>query len=221
MNRSLLFLLLGACLLFSGCAKMTTKQDEFPKMYEEQPRSILVLPPMNQTSAADAKVYYSTTIAEPLSYHGYYIFSIPVVTEILQHEGVYDAEMLYNSPVTKLGEHFGADTVLFTKITHWDTVYFVLGGTLTVGFDCELRSTKTNEELWKYRGVVVIDLAGGSSDILSRIVITAINAMATDYVPYARMANAHIYSTMPAGPYSKRHMADGSDKFPDQTLEKE
>ncbi|NIS74702.1 MAG: hypothetical protein GTO08_05375, partial [Deltaproteobacteria bacterium] len=45
-------------------------------MYQEQPLTILVLPPMNETTAADAKEYYATTIAEPLSLQGFYVLPI-------------------------------------------------------------------------------------------------------------------------------------------------
>ncbi len=208
--------LLVLCLSAFGCAKMVTKQDRFPEMYSEQPKTILVLPPMNETTAADAKAYYTTTIAEPLSFNGYYVFPVPIVEELMQQEGLYDTELIYGSSVHKFKEHFGADAVLFTKIKKWDLVYVVIGGSLTVGFESELRSTDSDRTLWKYNGQVVVDLSGGSGNIFVAIVATAINAMATDYVPYARMANYQTYSTMPVGPRNPRYMQDGDDQLVDQ-----
>lgn len=53
--------MLLAFLTLTGCAQRTTKLAEFPKMYEEQPHSILILPPINESTDAEAKDYYSTT----------------------------------------------------------------------------------------------------------------------------------------------------------------
>ena len=98
--------------LLSACApKMSTKLAEFPLMYEERPASILILPPMNESTAADAKEYYSTTIQEPLAFTGYYTFSYPITSEILKMEGIYDTELLVNLPLSKFKEYFGADAV--------------------------------------------------------------------------------------------------------------
>ena len=214
--RKLIPFLLLFCIAMTGCAKTVTKQECFPGMYAEQPRSILVLPPMNETTAADAKAYYTTTIAEPLSYNGFYVFPIPVVTEIMQHEGLYDTELLYGMPIAKFKEQFGADSVLYTKIKEWDLSYYVIGGTLTVGFDCELQSTTTNAVLWQYKGRVVVDLSGGSSDLIGSIISTAINAAISDYVTYARVANYRTFGTMPVGPRNERYMQDGQDQLFDQ-----
>src|SRR4030067_3610572 len=95
---------------------MVTKGEKFPLLYEEAPSAILVLPPINQTTAANAKEYYSTTIQEPLSFTGYYGFPYEVTTEILKMEGIYDTELLKQLSLQKFREYFGADAVLFTTI---------------------------------------------------------------------------------------------------------
>ncbi|MFK4765176.1 GNA1162 family protein [Desulfobaculum sp. SPO524] len=219
MSVRLMAVVLCAVLL-GGCAKTVTKQDRFPGMYEEEPTSILLLPPMNQSTAADAKQYYSTTIQEPLSQSGYYTFPMPITDEILKQEGVYDTEMLYNLPVNKFKEYFGADAVLFTTIRKWDLVYMVIAGNLTVSFDSEIRSTTTNRVLWKYNGTVVVDLSGGGGadpiSLVFKAVVTAVNCAAADYVPYAKLANYRAYSALPVGKYHARHMKDQSDKIIDQ-----
>ncbi len=86
-------------LILAGCGpKMVTKSKTFPLMYEEAPVTILILPPMNESTAADAKEHYSTTVQEPLSLWGYYVFPYEVTSEILKMEGIYDAELLRDMP---------------------------------------------------------------------------------------------------------------------------
>ncbi len=209
----------------TACApKMSTKLAEFPLMYEENPVSILILPPINESTAADAKEYYSTTIQEPLAFSGYYTFPYTIIAEILKMEGVYDAELLANIPLSKFNEYFGADAVLFTTIKQWDLSYMVLASILTVSIDCKLKSTTSDQALWEYTGTVEVDLSGnysggGIAGLAIKIVATAIITAMADYVPYAQQANYRALSTMPYGNYHDQHNKDQEVQFVDQTPE--
>ena len=203
----------GVLLLVSGCASKVTKKEAFPTMYQERPLSILVLPPINETTAADAKEYYSTTLAQPLTSMGYYVFPIEVVTEMMQHEGAYDTETLVNVAPQKFKEYFGADAVLLVRITKWDTAYYVVGGHVTVGVNCLLKSTTTGAELWKYNGVLTVSTSGnpaggGLIGLAVNIVVTAVKTAMADYMPVARQANAIVISTIPYGKYHPLHGQD-------------
>ena len=73
MKRLYAYALIPALLLgltLAGCAipQKVTKGEEFPLMYQEAPRSIVILPPMNETTAAEAKDYYMTTIEQPFAH---------------------------------------------------------------------------------------------------------------------------------------------------------
>jgi len=210
-------------LIFTGCgATYVTKGAEFPKMYEQQPRSILILPPMNESTDAEAKDYYMTTTEMPFALMGYYTFPTEMVSDIMKQEGVYNTELLYNMPLDKYYEYFGADTVLFTRIKKWDVSYMVLASKLTISIEAKIMSTKTSEELWKYTGTVVVDLSGGNTGggiagLIAKAIVAAVNTATADYVKYARQANGRIIYTLPAGPYSKMHMKDQSVRLIDQT----
>lgn len=220
-------LLLGVlallCLSLSACApKMVTKGDKYPLLYEEQPTSILILPPINESTAAEAKDYYATTIQEPLSFWGYYVFPYEITTEILKMEGIYDAELMKTLPLQKFREYFGTDAVLFTTIRKWDLVYMVLASSLTVSIDCELKSAKSNATLWRYNGTVVVDLSGGSSGggiagLIAKAIVTAINTAMADYVPHARRANYMALRSLPYGKYHQLHGKDKAQQFQEQT----
>ena len=214
-----------AILLLSACApKMSTKLAEFPMMYEERPASILILPPINESTAADAKEYYSTTIQEPLAFAGYYTFPYQITSEILKMEGIYDTELLVNLPLSKFKEYFGADAVLFTTIKKWDLSYMILASTLTVSIDCKLKSTTSNQILWKYTGTVVVDLSGGNAGgglagLIVKVVVAAVQSAVADYAPYARQANYRALTSMPYGKYHSEHNKDQQVQFVDQTPE--
>lgn len=201
--------------------QMTSKASKFPLMYQETPVSILILPPINESTAAEAKEYYSTTIQEPLAYSGYYTLPYPITSEILKMEGIYDSELLVNLPLSKFREYFGADAVLFTTIKKWNMSYVVLASNLTVSIECVLKSTKSNQILWKYTGTVVVDLSGGDSGngiagLIAKAIVTAINSAVADYVPYARQANYIALSTIPYGKYNSQYNKDQQFQFIDQ-----
>ncbi len=212
-------------LLFTGCVpKMTTKGQEFPGMYSEKPRSLLIMPPMNESTAADAKDYYATTIEIPLAFHGFYVFPYEITSDVLKQQGIYDSELLYTMPLNKFYEYFGADAVLFTKIKKWDTSYMVLVSSLTVSIDAEIKSTKTSQVLWQYNGTVVVDLSGGDTGgglagLIEKVVVTAVNTAAADYTTYAKQANARFIGSMPYGYYHPVYLKDQDSKVQDQTPE--
>jgi hypothetical protein len=228
--RYLAILFLGVFLLFmTGCApkiNTITKGDKFPKMYDQQPRSLLVLPPMNESTDAEAKDYYMTTVEMPFALMGYYVMPVEIVNDVMKQEGITNTEMLYDLPLNKLQEYFGADAVLYTRIKKWDTSYMVVASTLTVSVDSEIVSTKTSEKLWAYNGTVVQDLTnrsnggGGLAELIVNVVATAINTAAADYVKYARIANFRLITSVPTGPYHEAHMKDQGVQIIDQTPKK-
>lgn len=204
----MLSVLLSLALTGCGSKKQPVTFEEFaPGIYEEQPKTIVILPPMNATTAADAPIYYSTTIYSPLVLRGYYVFPYDVTTRILMDNGFISTEELLNNSLEPFNEYFGADAILFSTIHKWDLAYAVLAATLSVDIECTLRSTKTGKDLWNIRKNIVIDLTGRSSsgnplvDLIAQAVATSIAAAAADYVPYAYQLTHAIALTLPSGPY--------------------
>ena len=204
--------LLLVALFFSACASSrptTTKMAEFPHMYDDRrPLSILMLPPINRTTASDAKELYATTPAPLMTNHGYYFFPPLVVFDLMKQDGIFDTETLQEVPPQKFKEKFGADAILLVEITEWNTSYIVVGGSVTVGFNMTLRSTTTGEELWKRRAIVVTDTGGGNNNsgngaagLIAKMIVAAVKTATTDYMPIARAANARAVASLPYGRY--------------------
>lgn len=207
----------------TGCQTQdpVTRSEAFPIMYTEQPHVLVVLPPINLTTSADAKEYYATTIAEPLNQRGFYVVPVEVVTDILESQGLTDTELYEQMPMRRFGEAFGADAVLFTRIHQWDKNYMVLSSTLVIQIEAYLKSTRTDQELWRYTGTIVADLSGGSSssgnllaDLIAQAVVSAIATAAADYVDYANLANNMLLSSMPVGRYHSLYLQDRDTVVP-------
>jgi len=209
MKKLFLIGLLG--ILMSGCVSQAPKRDLYATMYQDLPKSVLVLPAINHSTAADAPNLYASTVAQPLANAGYYVMSTEITQRFLQNEGLVDGEQLLSVPVQKFQQIFGADAVLYVTIEKWDTNYFIIGGNVTVGISYVLKSTKTGNVLWTYANQIVMDTSGDSNNgggLLGALIATAITTSTQDYVPIARNINYMALGTIPFGSYHKDHGKD-------------
>jgi hypothetical protein len=211
-----LLLLLLLPLSFFSCTPQLTKLDAFPDHYAEDPLSILVLPPVNNSTAADAPDLYSTTILQPLAEAGFYVLPVQPVHQLLYEQGIEDVSTIENLPLAAFKEFFGADAVLYVVIDKWDTSYYVIGGSVTVALQFHLVSTLTGLPLWDYSGNITVDTTaekqgGGLAGLLVQVLETAVNTAVADYVPIARDINFQCLEAIPAGSYHPRHQQDQKD----------
>jgi hypothetical protein len=200
-------------LLISSCAQkeLITRDAQYPKMYEERPLTIAVMPPINQTNHVEAKDYFYTTLYTPLCEKGYYVYSPMMTMEMFQAESAYDAEMFLEGDLSQFRNVLGADAAMFTIIKSWNRNK--VGGSLTAGVEYILRSTKTGETLYHREGLISLDTSvnsnnGGLLGALVDLAATAITTSATDKVEAGRRCTRFVLSDMPEGKYGLNYDKD-------------
>jgi hypothetical protein len=202
-----------AVVSLASCSTPTTLSQQYPGMYEEKPLTIAIMPPINQTTHAEAKDYFYTTMYMPLCEKGYYVYSPYLTMEMFQQESAYDAEMFLEADLTPFRNVLDADAAMFTIIKDWRRNN--VGGMLTVKIEYILRSTKTGQTLYTREGEIRVDTSiyGGSGGLgaLVGMIATAINTAATDKVVAGRKCTAFVLSDLPAGKYSPMHEKDASN----------
>ena len=202
-----------AVVSLASCSTPTTLSQQYPGMYEEKPLSIAIMPPINQTTHAEAKDYFYTTMYMPLCEKGYYVYSPYLTMEMFQQESAYDAEMFLEADLTPFRNVLDADAAMFTIIKDWRRNN--IGGMLTVKIEYILRSTKTGQTLYTREGEIKVDtiIDGGSGGFgaLVGMIATAINTAATDKVVAGRKCTAFVLTDLPAGKYSPMHEKDASN----------
>ena len=211
--KHVLFTLLAAILLSScGSKEVVTKGDRYAGIYNENPHSLLIMPPINRTEDVEAKDQMYTSIARPLGECGYYIIPPQMSMDVLKQESAYDAEEFIDKPLNKFHELFGADAVVFTEIKKWKK-RAVVAPIIDVEVRYIIKSTKTNEIIFDRECYTEIDLSVESSGgLLGFVVAKAIqiaNTAKTDKVVAARLANYLVFRDLPHGDYSPKH---GKDK---------
>ena len=208
MKKNILFLL--TAIIVASCTTPKTLGEQYPAMYEEKPVTIAIMPPINQTTHAEAKDYFYTTMYLPLCEKGYYVYSPYLTMEMFQQESAYDAENFLEADLSAFRNVLGADAAMFTIIKSWKRSN--LGGNLTVDIEYILRSTKTGQTLYTREGKIKVDTSvnggGGGLGAIASVIATAINTAATDKVVAGRKCNVFVLSDLPAGKYSELYEKD-------------
>lgn len=167
------FLLLGApfaLLLFSGC--VTVEPYDYTALNQSQPRSILVLPPINESPDEAGTYGYYTTITQPLAELGYYVFPIALVDEFLKENGLPTPYEMHQVPLDRLNEIFDADAVLYLRLTDYGTRYAVIRSATRVSAEARLLDARSGQLLWD--GVLTAEHSPGSGGGIVEALVSAL-----------------------------------------------
>lgn len=155
--------LLAALGLGTGCA--TPEMYDYSAYLEHTPRSILVLPPMNESVEVQATDVYLSTITRPLAERGYYVFPVALVERLMQENGLPTPFEMHQVSLQKIHEVFGADAVLYLTIEDWGTSYQVVQSVSTVALRGKLVDVETGLVLWEGRAKLQQSSGGGGGPL--------------------------------------------------------
>lgn len=202
--------ILASGLLLAGC--QTVKPYDYTNFRAHPPRSILVLPPLNESTAIEGTYGYLTTVSRPVAERGYYVFPVAVVDQFMKDNGLPGAAEMQQAPLAKVAEITGADAVLFLDLKQYGAQYKVLSSVVTVEVNAKLVDTRTGILLWEGHGVAQQG-SGGSGSLLGDLVAAAISQALNKHSDRAhqvsRLANANLFfpeqTGLPYGPYSNKY----------------
>lgn len=190
--------------LMTGCASTPSTPVALDPNW---PRSILVMPPLNESIEVNAPYTYLATITQPLAEKGYYVLPVAVIDQLLKENGRPTPDEMNTVPLEKIREHTGADAVLYGVITEWGQKFQVISSSTVVTVQLRLVDTRSGLQLWegKAHGQRSSD-SGGGSDLLSAVVNAVASQVAgtlSDYTPELARSATH------------NAIYDGSGKLPD------
>lgn len=139
---------LALALLVTGCTTANKKSTDYSAFRESKPRSILVLPPKNQSPDVSASNSLLSVVTMPLAESGYYVFPVAVVSETFKQNGATHPDDISSIPLKKLHDTFGADAVMYISISDYGTSYQVLNSDTRVTATARLVDARTGKELW-------------------------------------------------------------------------
>lgn len=198
------------CLLVIGGCN-TVKPYDYTNFRAHPPRSILVLPPLNESTAVEGTYGYLSTVTEPIAERGYYVFPVEVIDQYLKQNGMPTAGEMHQVPLNKVRDIIGADAVLFVTLKQYGSKYVVLNSVTTVQVEARLVDTRTGIVLWQGTGMAQQNASGSGSllaNLIAAAVTQAINSKTDRAHQVSRLANANLFypkeTGLPYGPYSPR-----------------
>lgn len=194
-------------LILTGCA--TNEPFNWSPFIAADPKSILVVPVLNNTVDVDAPLYALSTLSVPLAERGYYVFPVNTVKVVLEQEGLYQGESVKELGSEVLSELFGADSVLYVEIDQWDAKYALLATTVTVDINYVL-DDKSGNQIWAEDVTMKYTPQQSSSgnplvDLVAAAITAGITRAAPNYIPLMQQANEAAFvkgkRALPDGPY--------------------
>ncbi len=196
----------------SGCAT----PPDYTAFRAYRPRSVLVIPPLNDSTDLKATYGVLSTVTRPLAEMGYYVFPVAVIDQFLKENGMPTAGEMNQIPLRKVDEIIGADAVLYLTVNQYGTKYAVLDSSTIVRMHARLVDVKTGTLLWS--GVVDVhqSSSSGSSDLVGMLVSAAVSQVVSHSVDEAHnvavTASAKLFTTrnkgLLYGPYRPEYGTD-------------
>jgi hypothetical protein len=193
-SRRSLWRCCAALLIAGGCAPPTPT--DYSVYRAHVPRSVLVLPPLNQSVHVNAPYSYLSTISQPLAEAGYYVFPVAVVDAFMKENGLPTPGEMHAAPLDKIGEVFGANAVLYVLIEDYGQKYQVLSSTTIVKAQAKLVDVPTGVTLWEGRAQVAQSSGDSGGGIVGMLITAAaaqvIQSTSDGAHPLAAQANAQM-----------------------------
>jgi hypothetical protein len=163
--------------LGSGCASSPDTQD-YRAYRERLPKSVLILPPLNNSLEVQAPYVYLSTVTRPLAECGYYVFPVAIIDAFLKENGMPTPGEMHAISLDKIRKVTGADAVLYVTINEWGQQYRILSSTTVVRVDARLVDTATGATLWTGSAQAAESSGDGGGGLVGMLVAAAIDQIA-------------------------------------------
>ena len=176
-------MIVSVSMLVGGCA--TNQLYDYSAYKQSRPRSILVLPPVNNSTDVSATYSMLSQTTYPLAEAGYYVFPVTLVNETFKQNGLNVPADIHAVAPSKLKDIFGADSALYITITQYGTKYIMIDSVTTVSADAKLIDLKTEKILWQGTATATNkegknDSSGGLMGVLISAVINQVVSSVSD-----------------------------------------
>lgn len=185
--RPFLFLLFAAQLLLTGCVTVPPK--DYTAFRQSNPRTLLVLPPVNETTEVIAPYSLLTTVTRPLSELGYYVVPVVMADHFLKENGLNLPAEMHEAPLERLQSVFGADAVLYITVEKYGSKYQLISSNTMVHARARLVDARTGVEIWQGRTETVY---AGQAGLIEALVEQVVNKLVDQAHNVAAMASLQL-----------------------------
>lgn len=189
-----------------GCVSTPQQGKDISAYRQHMPKSILVLPPVNDSPDVKASYSYWSTVSMPVAEAGYYVFPMALVDHMFKENGVSNGNDAQSIAPQKLQEIFGADAGLYIRVKDYGAKYQIVQSVTTVAAEAKLVDLKTGELLWSGSKRLSQSSGDGGGDggllgALVGAVIEQISSNLNDHAyPLASSVSLQMFSPTPHRP---------------------
>lgn len=170
MKPRFLYSIFLALPFLAGCA---AKPYDYTNFHAHPPCSIVVLPPINNSTDIRGTYGYLSTVTRPLAEMGYYVFPVAEVDEFMKENGLPTAGEMQQASLKKIGDILGADAVLYITLLQYGSKYEVITSVTTVSAEAKLVDVKTGLTLWS--GNVIVQQSSSSDNAIADLIVAAVD----------------------------------------------
>jgi hypothetical protein len=200
--------------LLAACARVPPQ--DYGPYRAHLPRSIVVLPPLNETTDVNAPYVYLSTVTRPLAECGYYVFPVAAVDAFMKENGLPTAGEMHAVSLAKIREVLGADAVLYVTIEAWGQKYRIVTSDTIVKARAELVDVASGTSLWSGTAFAQQSSSSGQSDALSMLIAALVTQVVSSFTDpahdLARSANGRMIDDQERGflygPYHRDYDTD-------------
>jgi len=208
-KRSIVCLVFLWLPLAAGCVAVPKARDD-AAFRSADPRSILILPAVNHSTAVDAPTLILPSVTAVVAERGYYVFPANVVRTLLEDDGLADVDSANNADTARLCTVFGTDAVLYITIGEWIVTMAAFDVSVNIALDYVLRGCRGGDVLWVAHRRM--EARGGNAEPLTSLLANSVLRRLPEkwvFLPKVRRMTEEAFnapgSGLPEGPYRKAY----------------
>ena len=217
LSRPLALALVGVALALGGCA--TRQPFDYSSFKQSRPASLLVLPPINDTTDVKATQGVLATSTLPLAEAGYYVMPAGLVDETFKQNGLSTPNDMHEVTATKLREIFGADAAVYIRVKQYGTRYLLVGSETRVTVEGRIVDLRNGREIWSGTATASSEESSGSNQggivglLVKAVVNQIVGTLSDASFNYSAIANQRLlgkpaFNGVLYGPRSPNYQKD-------------
>lgn len=176
----------------------------YPLMYNEKPKSVMVMYPWNRSKDTNANQMFYVSICQELSLKGYYVLPSLLMLSEFATDTAFNSRYCKQEDSKKYLESYGVDAVLYVTIYSVKKEWWSTSVNMNAQYD--MVSTKTGEVLFSRHADFNFDSQSPAKTKSKNGLIE--NEKVNNFIGICQQMQRYVFSDMPIGPYHKDYLMD-------------
>lgn len=184
--------------------KKVERDISYPEMYQERPKTIMIIYPWNRSKEKFADEMFYSAICEELTLKGYYVLPAMPMLDEFANDTLFTSQYCKKEDSKKYQAKYGVDAVLYVTIYTVKKEWWTTNVNMNAQYD--LVSTKTNEILFSRHADFNYDSQMPTKKQDKKSLIE--DEKENHYLGICQQMQRYVFLDLPIGPYHKDYLLD-------------